>query len=130
MYEPLASRMRPRNLDDFAGQEKLVGENGSLRMMFDGGELGSMVFWGPPGCGKTTLAQMLAERSDLNFKPFSAVLSGIKEVREAMQQAKSDREQSQRPTLSCRSLRLVTLCWWGRPLKTRHLKLLDLCCRD
>ena len=99
MYEPLASRMRPRNLDDFAGQEKLVGENGSLRMMFDGGELGSMVFWGPPGCGKTTLAQMLAERSDLNFKPFSAVLSGIKEVREAMQQAKSDREQSQRPTL-------------------------------
>jgi len=99
MYEPLASRMRPRNLDDFAGQEKLVGEKGSLRMMFDGGELGSMVFWGPPGCGKTTLAQMLAERSDLNFKPFSAVLSGIKEVREAMRQAKSDREQSQRPTL-------------------------------
>jgi putative ATPase len=99
MYEPLASRMRPRNLDDFAGQEKLVGKNGSLRMMFDGGELGSMVFWGPPGCGKTTLAQMLAERSDLNFKPFSAVLSGIKEVREAMQQAKSDRELSQRPTL-------------------------------
>jgi putative ATPase len=91
--------MRPRNLDDFAGQEKLVGENGSLRMMFDGGELGSMVFWGPPGCGKTTLAQMLAERSDLNFKPFSAVLSGIKEVREAMQQAKLERQQTQRPTL-------------------------------
>lgn len=99
MYEPLASRMRPQSLEDFAGQEKLVGENGSLRRMFDGGELGSMVFWGPPGCGKTTLARMLAERSSLNFKPFSAVLSGIKEVREAMQLAKLEFQQTARPTL-------------------------------
>ena len=73
MYEPLASRMRPANLDEFVGQESLVGDKGSLKPVFDGGEIGSMIFWGPPGCGKTTLAKMLAARSDMVFEIFSAV---------------------------------------------------------
>lgn len=99
MYEPLASRMRPANLDEFVGQESLVGDKGSLKPVFDGGEIGSMIFWGPPGCGKTTLAKMLAARSDMVFEIFSAVLSGIKEVREAMQKAKENRLESGASTL-------------------------------
>jgi len=96
---PLAERMRPRTLDQVVGQDHLVGENGALRRVFEDGELASMVFWGPPGTGKTTLARLLAQRADLLFRPFSAVLGGIKEVRAAMQEAQRLRAGGGRRTL-------------------------------
>ncbi len=96
---PLAERMRPRTLADIAGQQHLVGPGGALRRAFEGGDLASMILWGPPGTGKTTLAQLLAARADLDFVPFSAVLSGIKEVREAMERARRLRAASGRRTL-------------------------------
>ncbi|MDE3170109.1 MAG: replication-associated recombination protein A [Acidobacteriota bacterium] len=86
---PLADRMRPRNLDEFVGQEELLGPGQPLRIQIERDELGSMLFWGPPGCGKTTLARIIAKRTKSDFVPFSAVLSGIKEIKETMAKAES-----------------------------------------
>jgi len=83
-HQPLAERMRPRTLDEFIGQEKLLGPGKPLRVQIEHDDLGSMLFWGPPGCGKTTLARLIARLTRSEFVPFSAVLTGIKEIKEVM----------------------------------------------
>ena len=83
-HQPLAERMRPRTLDEFIGQEKLLGPGKPLRVQIENDDLGSMLFWGPPGCGKTTLARLIARLTRSEFIPFSAVLAGIKEIKEVM----------------------------------------------
>ncbi len=82
--QPLAERMRPRTLDEFIGQEKLLGPGKPLRVQIESDNLGSMLYWGPPGCGKTTLARLIARLTSSEFVSFSAVLAGIKEIKEVM----------------------------------------------
>jgi putative ATPase len=82
--QPLAERMRPRTLDEFIGQEKLLGPGKPLRMQIESDNIGSMLFWGPPGCGKTTLARVIARLTHADFVCFSAVLAGIKEIKDVM----------------------------------------------
>jgi putative ATPase len=82
--QPLAERMRPRTLDEFLGQEKLLGPGKALRVQIENDDLGSMILWGPPGCGKTTLARLIARLTRAEFVSFSAVLAGIKEIKEVM----------------------------------------------
>jgi putative ATPase len=86
-HQPLAERMRPRTLDEFIGQEKLLGPGKPLRVQIENDDLSSMLFWGPPGCGKTTLARMIARLTSSEFVSFSAVLTGIKEIKEVMANA-------------------------------------------
>ncbi len=81
-HRPLADRMRPETLEEVLGQHEVTGESGLLREMVLARRVPSLVFWGPPGCGKTTLAQVLAKATDNHFVPFSAVLGGVKEVRQ------------------------------------------------
>ena len=93
---PLADRMRPQTLDEFIGQEDLLGPGKPLRTQIEKDELGSILLWGPPGCGKTTLARIIAKRTRSQFVPFSAVLSGIKEIKEVMNKAEAVRHYGQR----------------------------------
>lgn len=93
---PLADRMRPQTLDEFVGQEELLGPGKPLRTQIERDELGSMLFWGPPGCGKTTLARIVARHTRSQFVPFSAVLSGIKEIKDVMAKAEAARRYGQR----------------------------------
>jgi putative ATPase len=93
---PLADRMRPQTLDDFIGQEELLGPGKPLRTQIERDELGSMLLWGPPGCGKTTLARIIAKRTKSEFIPFSAVLSGIKEIKDVMAKAEGMRRYGRR----------------------------------
>lgn len=91
MSAPLASRLRPQTLDDYVGQEHLVGKGKVLRQMLDTDRISSMIFWGPPGVGKTTLARIIANMTHSSFIDFSAVTSGIKEIKEVMKRAEDSR---------------------------------------
>src|SRR5512135_2757459 len=86
--QPLAARMRPRTLDEVVGHEKLIGERGTLRRAVEHGRLGSLLFWGPPGSGKTSLARVLADSVGARLVPISAVMSGVAEVRTLVAEAR------------------------------------------
>jgi putative ATPase len=96
---PLAERMRPRTLDDLVGQTKLLDDEGVLSAMVRTGAWQSLILWGPPGCGKTTVARIVAEASGRRFRPFSAVLGGIAEIRKVMQEAERARARGESATL-------------------------------
>jgi len=95
MAQPLAERLRPKSLDDYIGQKHLVGEGAILRKMIDAGRISSFILWGPPGVGKTTLAQIIANKLETPFYTLSAVSSGVKDVRDVIEKAKSGRFFSQ-----------------------------------
>ncbi|MFX4228397.1 MAG: replication-associated recombination protein A [Porticoccaceae bacterium] len=98
-YQPLAAKVRPRALDDFYGQEHIAGEGSTLRMALEAGQPHSMILWGPPGVGKTTLARMVSECADTEFITLSAVTSGIKDVRDAIDRARQVASMSNRKTV-------------------------------
>ena len=108
--QPLAERLRPKTLDEYIGQKHLVGPGAILRKMIDAGRISSFILWGPPGVGKTTLAQIIANKLETPFYTLSAVTSGVKDVREVIDRAKSNR--------FCLSMKFIglasrsrTLCW-------------------
>lgn len=96
---PLADRMRPKNLEEFVGQEHILGQGKILRKLIENDKITSMILWGPPGVGKTTLARIIAEMTQAKFENFSAVLSGIKEIKEVMKQAEERRRYGYRTLL-------------------------------
>ncbi|MDO6851584.1 replication-associated recombination protein A [Priestia megaterium] len=96
MTAPLASRMRPTDLDHFVGQKHLVGDGKFLREMIEKDQVSSMIFWGPPGVGKTTLAEIIAKKTQSKFITFSAVMNGIKEIRKIMNEAEENRQFGER----------------------------------
>lgn len=98
-YAPLAARLRPASLDDYFGQTHLLGPTGPLRLMLDQRSLHSMILWGPPGVGKTTLARLLAQSEECDFLSLSAVMAGIKEIREVVAKAKQNQAQRRKTVL-------------------------------
>ena len=101
VYQPLAARMRPRNLADYIGQEHLLATGKPLRDAIERGHLHSMILWGPPGVGKTTLARLFAEQADARFQTISAVLAGVKDIRAAVQVAEQERAARGRKYVFC-----------------------------
>jgi putative ATPase len=98
-FSPLADRMRPNTLDEFEGQEHLLGPEGVLRLMIERDNLGSMIFWGPPGSGKTTLARIIAGRTDSVFEHYSAVTCGVKQIKEVVERATENLKLYRRKTI-------------------------------
>ena len=133
---PLASRLRPESLDEYVGQKHLVGPGKILRQLIERDQISSMIFWGPPGVGKTTLARIIARQTRAEFVEFSAVTSGIKEVKEVMAQAEQNRRLGIRNTGLTRPSRMPFFLMWKRavsflwePLrKIPLLRSIPLCC--
>lgn len=99
IQRPLADRMRPENLNEFVGQENIIGEGKMLRRIIESDQIPSMIFWGPPGSGKTTLAQIIANMTDAEFVQLSAVSSGVKEVKKVIEKAKFENEFKNKKTI-------------------------------
>lgn len=99
MFQPLATRMRPRSLDEYIGQSHIVGVGKPLRRALEQGVLHSMILWGPPGTGKTTLAQLMAAQTNARFESLSAIFSGVKDIRKAVEDAQQARAMTQQPTI-------------------------------
>lgn len=99
MPVPLAEKLRPKNLEEFVGQEHLVSKDAPLRNLIENGNIKSMIFWGPPGCGKTTLAQIIAKQTKADFVPFSAVTGGVADIRKIIAEAKKDKGFFARDTI-------------------------------
>ncbi len=91
--QPLADRLRPQNLDEVVGQSHILGREGSLRLVLEAGHMGSIIFWGPPGCGKTTIARLLADETGLEFVQMSAIFSGVQDLRKAFDAARLRRRE-------------------------------------
>ncbi len=98
-YKPLADKMRPQTLDEFFGQTKIVGENSPIRLMIENDKVTSMIFYGPPGVGKTTLAKIIAKKTNSSFQEISAVTSGIKEIKEIIEIAKYNKTNGRKTIL-------------------------------
>jgi len=96
---PLAEKMRPQSLDEFTGQKNAVGKGSLIRHAIEKDRIFSMIFWGPPGCGKTTLARLIANETGSYFVHFSAVLSGVKEIRSVIEDAKNQQKLYQKSTI-------------------------------
>ncbi len=95
-FKPLAEKMRPKTLDDFFGQEEIVGESSPIRKMIENDNISSMIFWGPPGVGKTTLAKIIANQTNSSFHELSAVTSGVKEIKELMEISKYNKSNGKK----------------------------------
>ena len=112
--EPLAARMRPRNLDEYIGQDHIVGKGRLLRRAIAADQLTSVIFYGPPGSGKTTLARVIANHTKSNFITLNAVLTGVSDIREAIKQADDYKNLYQRRTEGLATQNSWSRCCWRR----------------